>query len=67
MSAAERWVKHTRQLPQLQVGDHVLVQNQAGHNLSKWDKTGKIVEVHQFDQFAVQEEGHRHPFMTTAM
>lgn len=63
MRAAERWTEHTRRLPQLQVGDHVRVQNQVGPNPLKWDKTGKIVEVHQFDQYVVRMDGSGRPTM----
>lgn len=57
MQAAERWAQHTKQLPPLCVGDHVRVQNQTGHHPLKWDKTGRIVEVRQFDQYAVRIDG----------
>ena len=42
--AAERWSEHTRQLPQLKVGDTVRIQNQTGNYLRRWDKTGRIVD-----------------------
>ena len=54
MKAAERWSEHTRQLPPLVVGDHVRVQNQIGPQAKKWDKTGVIIEVLQFDQYRVR-------------
>jgi hypothetical protein len=33
------------------------IQNQIGHYPLKWDKTGVIIEVHQFDQYAVNVDG----------
>ena len=41
--------EHTRRLPPLAVGDTVRIQNQTGNHPLKWDKTGRVVEVRQFD------------------
>ncbi|CAB4009713.1 translation initiation factor IF-2-like [Paramuricea clavata] len=57
MQASERWSEHTKRLPPLKVGDHVRFQNQTGPNPTKWDKTGVIVEVRQFDQYVVGVDG----------
>ena len=57
MIASERWSEHTRQLPPLRIGDHVRVQNQRGPHPTKWDKTGKVVEVHQFDKYTIRMDG----------
>ena len=46
--------EHTRVLPQLQVGDKVFVQNQVGTNPTRWDLTGVITEVKQFDQYIIK-------------
>ena len=51
MRAAERWTEHTRRLPPLIVGDHVRIQNQTGTHPTKWDKTGLVIEVRQFDHY----------------
>ena len=42
----EHWTQHTKDLPGLQVGQHVSVQNQtgAGKIAKKWDRTGIVVE-----------------------
>ena len=50
MQATERWSEHTKLLPPLTIGDLVRIQNQTGHNPTKWDKTGTVIEVRQFDQ-----------------
>ncbi|CAE1245843.1 unnamed protein product [Acanthosepion pharaonis] len=50
---AERLSEHTKRLPPLIVGDHVRIQNQVGPYASKWDKTGVIIEVRQFDQYVI--------------
>nr|KAG5701617.1 hypothetical protein BaRGS_019306 [Batillaria attramentaria] len=67
MRAAERLSEHTRILPPLVVGDCVRIQNQTGPNTTKWDKTGLVVEVRQFDQYVVRVDAypacsaHHHP------
>jgi hypothetical protein len=57
MRTAERLSEHTRPLPQLVVGDYVRIQNQTGPHPTKWDKTGIVVEVRQFDQYVVRVDG----------
>jgi len=57
MRDAERWSEHTRRLPPLQVGDQVRIQNQIGPHPTKWDKTGTVVEVRQFDQYVLRVDG----------
>ena len=46
--------ENTRELPQLQVGDKVFVQNQVGDTPTKWDLTGTVKEVRQFDQYVIK-------------
>ena len=53
----ERLTEHTRSLPPLEVGDCVRVQNQSGPNPTKWDRTGIVVEVRQYDQYVVRIDG----------
>ena len=57
MKAEERWAEHTKRLPPLQVGHTVRIQNQVGPHPNKWDKTGTIIEVRQFDQYVVRVDG----------
>jgi len=57
MRDAERWSEHTKRLMPLVVGDCVRVQNQTGPHPLKWDKTGIIIEVRQFDQYVVKVDG----------
>ncbi len=57
VKAQERWTEHTKRLPPLKVGDLVRVQNQVGHHPTKWDKSGVVIEVRQFDQYAVRVDG----------
>ena len=59
MKALERLSEHTRRLPPLKVGDKVRIQNQIGNYPLKWDKTGCIIEVKQFDQYVVRVDGSR--------
>ena len=57
MKAHERLSEHTKRLPVLRIGDNVRVQNQTGNFPLKWDKTGIIIEVRQFDQYLVKIDG----------
>ncbi len=57
MQAAERWTQHTKRLLPLVVGNHVRIQNQTGAHPTRWDKTGVIIEVRQFNQYAVRVDG----------
>ena len=60
MRAAEYWSEHTKRLPALFVGECVRIQNQTGPQPNKWDKTGSVVEVRQFDQYVVRVDGSGH-------
>jgi hypothetical protein len=53
----EKLSEHTKIHPQLKVGDHVRVQNQVRNNPRRWDKTGVVIEVRQFDQYAIRIHG----------
>ena len=55
----ERLKLHTKSLPPLVVGDLVRIQNQTGNHPLKWDKTGTVIEVKQFDQYVVRVDGSR--------
>jgi len=57
MKDAERLNEHTKRLPPLVIGDRVRIQNQTGNHPLKWDKTGSVIEVRQFDQYAVKVDG----------
>ena len=57
MKVAEKLSEHTKQLPPLTIGDHVRIQNQIGANPLKWDKTGQVIEVRQFDQYIIRVDG----------
>ena len=46
-----------RDLPNLEVGDMVQIQNQSGNNPKRWSKSGKIVEKLDFDQYLVKVDG----------
>ena len=57
MKAHEQLSEHTRHLPPLRVGDSVRIQNQIGPHPTKWDKTGMVIEVRQFDQYVIRVDG----------
>ena len=53
----EKLNEHTRKLQPLQVSDHVFIQNQHGAHSSKWDKSGKIIDVKPHNQYLVKVNG----------
>ncbi len=57
MKDCERLSEHTKSLPPLVIGDYVRLQNQHGNHPKKWDKTGVVVEVKQFDQYVIRVDG----------
>ena len=57
MRAHERLSEHTRVLPPLVIGNCVRLQNMVGPHPTKWDRTGVVVEVRQFDQYVVRVDG----------
>ena len=59
MRCAENLTEHTKRLPQLAVGDHVCLHNQVGPYPRKWDRTGVVIEVRQFDQYVVRVDRSR--------
>ena len=54
---AESLTEHTVRLQPLKVGDRVFIQNQTGNHPLRWDRTGLVIEVKQFDQYAVKVDG----------
>ena len=57
MKCSETLSEHTRSLPPLKVSDTVIIQNQVGNHPRKWDKTGKVVEVKQYNQYIIKVDG----------
>ena len=53
----ERLTEHTRSLPPLKIGDHVRIQNQTGIHPTKWDRSGIVVEVRQYNQYLIRVDG----------
>ena len=53
---AERLTEHTVRLQPLKVGDRVFIQNQTGNHPLRWDRTGLVIEVNQFDQYAIRDD-----------
>ena len=51
--AAERWAEHSRQLPALENGDSVAIQNGHGNQPKRWDLKGKVVKYNGHDQYEV--------------
>ena len=63
MKCCEKLSEHTKRLPPLVAGDTIRIQNQTGTNPKKWDKTGMVTEIKQFDQYVIRVDGSRR--MTT--
>ena len=53
----EAWSEHTKKLPPLPVGTKVLIQNQVGNHPRRWERTGKVVEARDHDQYTVRVDG----------
>ena len=54
----EQLLHGTKPLPPLNIGDHVMVQDQAAAKQpGKWTKTGKVVEVQGFDSYLIKMDG----------
>ena len=53
----EAWSEHTRRLPSLTEGDCVQIQNQSGNNPRRWERTGRVIECKEFDQYLVKTDG----------
>ena len=54
---AEQYNAHTRALTELDINDHVAVQNQHGSYPRRWDKTGKVVEKLEHRQYNIRMDG----------
>jgi hypothetical protein len=54
---SEKLEEHTRRLPPLKIGDAVRIQNQVGPHPKRWGKTGRVIEVKQFDQYVIKVDG----------
>ena len=46
-----------RKLQDLEVGDMVQIQNQKGNDTKRWNKSGKIIERLDYDQYLVKVDG----------
>ena len=57
VASHEAWSEHAKSLQPLKVGDRVYVQNQTGNHPRRWERTGIVVEVKEFDQYAVRVDG----------
>jgi len=49
--------EHSKALPNLDVGQRVAIQNQTGSKPTKWDRTGTVLEVRDFDKYIVKVDG----------
>ena len=56
---AEKWSEHTRDLPDLEPGSRVLIQNQygVGKTPKKWDKSGQILENLGYNKYRIKVDG----------
>jgi hypothetical protein len=50
----------TKELPPLEIGDHVILQNQLGNTPKRWDKRGVVVQADpKTSQYKVRAFGSR--------
>ena len=49
--------EHSKALPNLEAGQRVAIQNQTGSKPTKWDRTGTVLEVRDFDKYIVKVDG----------
>ena len=55
----ERLSRGAGQLPPLQPGDQVQVQDQHGNSSRQWSKTGVVIEAEGFDSYLISLDGSR--------
>ena len=53
----EKLNAHARQLPDLQAGERVFIQNQNGLHPNKWDRSGVVLESLGHDQYNIKVDG----------
>ena len=53
----EKWSEHTKDLKPLGIADHVYVQNLVGNHPLRWERTGVVVEIKPFNQYAIRLDG----------
>ena len=53
----ESYNEHAKDLPELDDGDYVAVQNGAGSHPKRWDKTGRVMQKLPFRQYRVKVDG----------
>ena len=53
----DRLEAYSKSLPQLAVGDRVFIQNQTGSKPTKWDRSGTIVDVRDYNKYVVKVDG----------
>ena len=53
----ENLQEHTRDLSPLSIGENVMVQNQSGRFPTRWDRSGRVVEIKGHDQYVVKISG----------
>ena len=53
----QRLAEHSKDLPSLNYGDRVSIQNQTGHRPTKWERTGTVVEIRDYNKYVVKVDG----------
>ena len=55
--SSETLDEHARPLPPLAVGNKCYIQNQTGNNPKRWDRSGTVVEVGDYDSYNIKVDG----------
>ena len=56
-NSMEKLNAHARQLPKLEIGERVFIQNQKGTHPNKWDRSGVVLESLGYDQYTIKVDG----------
>ena len=55
--SAEKRDAHAHPLPTLNLGDRCYIQNQAGNFPKRWDRSGTVMEINDFDSYTLKVDG----------
>ena len=53
----KKWQEHTKRLENLDIGNHVMIQNGQGNSPLKWEKNGVVVSIEGYDKYGIRVNG----------
>ena len=54
IAGREQWEAHTMDLAKLVQGDNCFLQNLVGNHPKRWERTGKVVECKEYEQYLLK-------------